>query len=355
MIEPSETRIAFFGGAASETAVAAVTRLYNAGYDVVVADHDPRESVALHDAGVPLASSRAEALEGARVVLTSCADSSDVEELYLGENGLLELMSPGMCAIDLSFSSPNLAREIHAVAAISDIEVMDAPLVNLGEKERSCIFVGGTPELQRQYAPLFPYIAESIFAQDEAGEGQLAAMIAYIALAGSIMGAVEAYSVARVSGLSANKALAVLAETSGGSRALVEYLPRAIGHDYAGHLKVSTFLEALSVALESAEELDITVPMLETAYQLYELLSVVGGDELNIQALALLYEDEETCAEYGLDWALAERLGPGDDFDDDDDEGVFGGGLFSGGGPGSGPGAGPGGGMPPLGGFYSRN
>lgn len=353
MISPEETHIAFFGGAQSTAAIDAACRLADAGFDIIAADHDPRESVALREAGIPIVSDRLEALDDTQVVLTSCRTPDDVEDLYLGDDGLLELMTPGTCAIDLSLSTPNLAREIQAVAAISEIEVLDAPVLNLGEKEDTCMFVGATPELQQQYAPLFPYLATTVFPQNAAGEGQFAAMLACIGLAGSIMGAVEATALARIAKFPENSALNVLAATSAGSRALVDYIPRALAHDFGGHLKVAEFMGVLKIALDTAESLDITVPMVETAYQLYELLSTVGGDELSIQALSLLYEDEKTCAEYGLNWELADHAS---DDDDDDDFGLddFLGGMgddFDGphghGGP-DGP-------VPPFDGFFSRN
>lgn len=355
MIGPENTRIAFFGGACSEAAIDAVCRLADAGYDIVCADHDPRESVELREAGVPIVHSRLEAVEDSQVVLTSCRTPDDVEDLYLGEDGLLELMSPGTCAIDLSVSSPSLAREIQAVAAISEIDVLDAPLLNLGEKEQACAFVGATPELQEQYAPLFPYLATNVFPQNAAGEGQFAAMLACIGLAGSIMGAVEATSLSRIAGFPESSALNVLAATSAGSRALVDYIPRSLGHDFGGRFKVSEFMGALKVALDTAESLDITIPMVETAYQLYELLSTVGGDELNIQALSLLYEDEQTCAEYGLNWELADRIG--DDDEEDDDDGFNLEDFFRGGGDGPHPGGngGPDDSIPPFSGFFSKN
>ena len=125
MISPLDTRIAFFGGAAQPAVVEAIVKLKTAGFDVVVASHDPREAPALRDAGVTFIDDRMEALLGSQVVITSLHTSADVENLYLGDEGLLELMDPGTFCIDLSVSSPRLAREIQAVAAVSDIEVLD--------------------------------------------------------------------------------------------------------------------------------------------------------------------------------------------------------------------------------------
>lgn len=352
MISPLDTRITFFGGAANPAVIGAMVKLKTAGFDLVVASHDPREAPALRDAGATFIDDRMEALLGSQVVITSLHTSADVENLYLGDEGLLELMDPGTFCIDLSFSSPRLAREIQAVAAVSDIEVLDAPIINVGEHEQPMMFVGGDPQTQELLSPLFPYLTPMVMPQESAGDGQFAAMICIIALAGSLMGAVEAVSLAHIAGFPEKNALNALASTSGGSRALVDYIPQVLRHDYSGHIDIATFLDMLDVALDIAEELEVTIPMTETAYQLYELLQAVGGEDLNIQALALLYEDEQTCADYGLDWALADGFNERDGYGLDDLLGAAG--FFDDSGRGMGPDM-PNDGPPPIDGFFSKN
>lgn len=365
MMSPLDTHIVFFGGAFNASALEAVARLADAGYEVVACDHDPREVTALEAAAIPLVSSRMQALQGADVVITSCQDPEAVEELYLGENGLLELMEPHTTAIDLSVSRPQLAREIQAMAAISELNTVDCPLVNFGEREQTVAFVGGDPAAITGIQPLLPYLATTIHMQTAPGEGQLAAVVSTIGLAGSLMGMVEAVSIARIAGLSEHSTLDALASTSAASRALVDYAPRIMGYDFTGRIMVAEFLEMLETAVEVADDLDVTLPMVETAHQLCDLLSVVGGGELNVHALALLYEDEKTCAEHGLDWALADQLyhgypcegmpGCGDDIDGFDMGFGFGAGDDAAPGhPGGCPGAG-GFPYPPLGGFFSKN
>lgn len=313
MMSPLDTRIAFFGGAANTSVIEGILKLKAAGFEVVVASHDPREAPALREAGIPFIDNRVEALMGTQVAITAMGNPGEVENIYLGDESLLELMDPGTFCIDLTFSSPRLAREIQAVAAVSDIEVVDAPLVNVGDHESPVLFVGGEKQTQELLSPLFPYLASIVMPQEAPGEGQFAAMISIIALAGSLMGAIEAFSLAHIARFPEKNALNVLASTSAGSRALVDYIPQVLQHDYSGRINVETFLEMLEVALDVAEEFEVTVPMTETAFQLCELLRAVGGEDLNIQSLALLYEDEKTCADHGLDWALAEGFhGNGD-------------------------------------------
>ena len=275
----------------------------------------------LRRARIPYVSDRMTAVNDCSFVVSSCATSADVEELYLGDGGLLEVLSEGVCCIDASFSSPRLACEIQAMAAVGDIYAVDAPVTALGEKEGSIAFVGGDEAGRGQAAPLLPFLAEKLSPQKSPGEGQMAALVAYIGLAGSLMGTIEAVSLAHIAGFPESSSIDALASTSAGSRALVDYAPKMILHDYEGKISVHGLLDALDVVLDLTEELDVTAPLVETVYQLYDLLATVGGDDLNIQALALLYEDEQTCAKFGLDWALADEEYGG--YDDEGDEGDF--------------------------------
>ena len=351
---PQDTRIAFFGGANNAAALDAVIALAKAGFDITVCDHDPREAVALRGAGVTFCSTRAEALAGRSVVLTCEAAPDDVEELFCGSDGLLEVMQPGSTAIDLSFSLPQLAREIHAMGAISDIQVFDAPLVRLGDSESTTIFVGGQGGRQSSIEPLLPHLATRVWRFDEPGEGQFAAMLAHISFAGSLMGTVESLAIARIAEFPREATLDVLASTAGASRALAEYAPRIMAGSFDGNLKVADLLQALEVVLEAADSLDVTVPMTETAAQLFDLLSTVGGEDLDVCALALLYADEQTCASHGLDWELASS----EDFDADDDGPGAGFGLgdfFEMGSPGDDDDDSESGGHFPYSGFFSKN
>lgn len=347
-VEPSGKRVVFFGGAVNPSTLEALVRLKKAGYDVVDAQHDSREAAVLREAGVPHIPDRMTAVNDCAFVVSSCATSADVEELYLGDGGLLELLGEGACCIDASFSSPRLAREIQAMAAVGDIAVVDAPITSLGEKEGSVMFVGGDEAGRERAAELLPFLADKISPQEAPGDGQMAALVACIGLAGSLMGMIEAVSLAHIAGFSESKSIDALASTSAGSRALVDYAPKTMLHDYEGKISVHRMLDALDVVLDLTEELDVTAPLVETVYQLYDLLATVGGDDLNIQALALLYEDEQTCAKFGLDWALADEeyddYEDGEDFDLEDFlRAQFGGRRSS---PGS---------LPSAGGFFSSN
>ena len=325
MFNPEETKIAFFGGANNKSAIRAVRALSDAGFQIKVGAADPRENSYLQrKTDASFYDSRSEVIRGAQIILTSCATPDDVEDLYCNEGGLLELMEKGQFAIDLSFSTPQLAREIHALGAVKDLVILDAPVINVGSKEQTVAFIGGEKEAIEALSPIFPYLAPSIYPQTKPGEGQFAAVLATITFAASIMSTVEALAIQRAAGFSNKSALKILSFTNSNSGVIHDYAHRIKSRDYSGVITVASFINSLEVVIDTAQDLDLSLPMIENCYQLFDLLSVVGGGDLNIQALALLYEDENTCKQFGLDWSLAQDFtekSSGGLFEDDDTEG----------------------------------
>ncbi len=146
--------------------------------------------------------------------------------------------TPGTFCIDLSVSSPRLAREIQAVAAVSDIGC-SMPHRLRGEGEQAVVFVAAIR--RRKHAlPLFPFFAPIVMPQEAAGDGQFAAMISIIALAGSLMGTVEDSPLRISRAFPEKNALNVPLDLGTGSRALIDYIPRVLGHDYTGRINIAT-------------------------------------------------------------------------------------------------------------------
>jgi 3-hydroxyisobutyrate dehydrogenase len=161
------------------------------------------------------------------------------------------------------------------------------------------------------------------------GAGTAVRLGSLIAMAGALMGVVESVNFASLSGVDKDHILEAMNAGSCGS-AVAGYFGRHILDEdfyFGGDLR--EFFNDLTVALDAADELDLVLPGLETAHQLYDLLVMVGGGDKGIHALALLYTDEERASKHGLNWELAQRamdvyehVGDGDDdfyYDDEDD------------------------------------
>ena len=116
------------------------------GHELVV--HDiRRESATRHlEAGATWADSPREVAEASDIVFTSLPGPTEVEAVFLGDDGILQGMSSGKVYFDLSTSTPNLIRRLHEIASVQGVQVLDAPVSGgpRGAESRNlAIWVGG--------------------------------------------------------------------------------------------------------------------------------------------------------------------------------------------------------------------
>ena len=137
--------------------------LQKAGYRLMV--HDLRRDAAAPHlaAGAVWADTVRQVAEASDVVFTSLPAPADVEEVALGEGGLLAGMRPGGAYFDLSTNAPDVVRRIHAAFAERGVHMLDAP-VSGGPRGAAtgklAIWVGGEKEVFDQYKPLLDAIGD---------------------------------------------------------------------------------------------------------------------------------------------------------------------------------------------------
>jgi 3-hydroxyisobutyrate dehydrogenase len=269
-----------------------------------------------------------QALGRYRTVVTCFRDSLDAEEAYLGRNGLLTVARHGATLIDLTLKSPQLARELQALAMVYDCHFIDAfPVLALDDSQRiDNLFVGGDRLAYRQCLPVLKALARRVSMVGQAGDGAAAGLCTVAIRAGMVMGVVEALTLARYAGLQAQAMAEIVADDELVSAPMRHLASQIVEGSFEHGATVEAFVRQLSCAIEAADELGLALPVLDTAHQLYDLLMMVGGAKKPLHSLALLYTDEAQCATQGLDWALAQRAmdvyeqAGGYYYDDPDDE-----------------------------------
>src|SRR5919106_6025039 len=156
-------RIAFIGLGNMGRHMAA--NIQKAGHEVVVHDIN-RAAADSHVAnGARFAESAAEAAQGAELILTSLPGPKQVEEVALGEGGILQGAVRGAVYADLSTSSPTLIRRIYEVFAEQDVHVLDAPVSggpNGAERATLQVMVGGDEEVYNRVRPALLGIGDKV-------------------------------------------------------------------------------------------------------------------------------------------------------------------------------------------------
>jgi 3-hydroxyisobutyrate dehydrogenase-like beta-hydroxyacid dehydrogenase len=156
------------------------TNLQRAGHDLIVNDIRPRQAETHLAAGATWAESARQVAQTADVVFTSLPTPPDVEEVALGENGLLQTMTPGKVYFDLSTNSPALIRRLHAVFAERQVHLLDAPVSGGPAGARSgrlAIWVGGNPDVFSRYRTVLDAIGDQVMYVGPIGSGTIAKLV----------------------------------------------------------------------------------------------------------------------------------------------------------------------------------
>ncbi|WP_373895086.1 NAD(P)-dependent oxidoreductase [Virgibacillus sp. CBA3643] len=283
-------KIGFIGAGVMGKSMAA--NLQNAGYPISVYTRTKEKANELVHNGATWKSSIAELAQTTDVIITMVGYPSDVEEVYFGENGILENAKAGSYVVDMTTSKPALAVEIYKKAREKNISAMDAPVSGGDVGARSgtlAIMAGGDQGTFDTVLPLFDIVGENIILQGEAGAGQHTKLANQITIASNMIGVCEAISYARKSGLDPSRVLDSITTGAAGSFSLSKLAPRMLEGDYAPGFYVKHFIKDMTIALESAQEMGLSTPGLSLSLDLYKELAEKGDNDSGTQALIKLF------------------------------------------------------------------
>lgn len=227
------------------------------------------------------------------VVFTIVGFPQDVEDIYLKPDGLVAQARPGTVLVDMTTSSPSLAKRISEAGAAKGVAVLDAPVSggDIGARNaKLSIMVGGDAATVEHVTPLFKLMGENIVRQGEAGAGQHTKMANQIAIACNMQAVCESLSYAKRAGLDPKTVLTSIGAGAAQSFALVNLGPRMLDGDFAPGFYVRHFIKDMSIALAEAERMKLDLPGLTQAKALYDRLAASGHADDGTQALFRLYD-----------------------------------------------------------------
>lgn len=286
----SKEKVAFIGIGVMGKSMAG--HLLEAGYPVSVYNRTKSKADDLVARGATWGDSPAAASVDADVVITIVGFPADVEETYFGSEGVFKTMQTGGLVIDMTTSSPVLAKRIASVASEKGIFALDAPVSggDLGAKEaRLSIMIGGDDASFERAKPLFEIMGKNIQLQGPAGSGQYTKMCNQIAIAAGMVAIAESLAFAKSAGLDSKKVLASIETGAAGSWSLSNLAPRALDGNYDPGFFVKHFIKDMGIAIESATEMGLTLPGLNLAKELYDRVAADGGADDGTHALFRFY------------------------------------------------------------------
>ncbi|MFZ7942116.1 MULTISPECIES: NAD(P)-dependent oxidoreductase [Bacillaceae] len=286
MFTPNNTVIGFIGTGVMGKSMA--RHFLSAGYSLIIYSRTKNKANDLIESGAIWVDTPKEVAEKAQVTFTMVGYPKDVEEIFLGENGLIQHGKQGSYLIDMTTSAPSLAVKIYDAARKKGIHTIDAPVSggDVGARDaKLSIMVGGEAEAFEAVRPLLEYLGTNIVYQGKPGAGQHTKMCNQIAIASNMMGVCEAIVYAERAGLNPETVLESITTGAAGSWSLSNLAPRMLNGNFEPGFYIKHFIKDMKIAIDEAERMDMDVPGLSLAKSLYDQLAEKGEENSGTQAL----------------------------------------------------------------------
>ncbi len=289
--EPGKTRVGWIGTGVMGRWMC--QHLMDRGYRATVYNRTKDRAKPLLDAGAAWADTPRQVAERSDVVFAIVGFPKDVREVFLGEQGALAGSKAGTLLVDMTTSEPSLAQEIHAAAKGKGVGSVDAPVSggDVGAKNAALsIMVGGDADAVEAVRPLLECLGKTIIHQGPPGAGQHTKMVNQILIATTMIGVCEALLYAYKANLDPTTALKSVGGGAAASWSLNNLWPRMIDRNFEPGFFVEHFLKDMRIALEEAERMNLCLPGLALAKQLYEAVRAQGYGRKGTHALLLALE-----------------------------------------------------------------
>ena len=257
--------------------------LMDAGFRLSVYNRTKSKAESLLARGAIWCDSPRACAQGQDVVITIVGYPQDVEEIYLGTEGILSNVSAGAYVVDMTTSSPILAEKIFAAAREKGIHAVDAPVTggDVGARNATLsILVGGESEDFAALQPVFSTLGNNIVHMGNAGAGQKAKACNQIAIAGALAGACEAYAYAKASGLDVEKTYQAISAGAASSFQMNHVVRRGLSGDFAPGFMLKHFGKDLAIGTETSAAYGAALPVLaQVLSEVRQLERMQEGDK----------------------------------------------------------------------------
>jgi 2-hydroxy-3-oxopropionate reductase len=265
-----------------------------AGYELIVFNRSLGKAGELAQEGAKVAGSLGEVAEESAVVITMLPGPPEVETVVAGVDGLLQGAREGMLLVDMSTSSPVLARELAQAARGLGVGMLDAPVSggDVGAIEGTLsIMVGGAEEDFERARPLFEAMGKTVNHVGGTGAGQITKAANQIVVALVMEAVSEALVLGSKAGVAPEKIIEVLSGGLAASRVLEVKGEKFANHDFAPGGKVEFHHKDLGIALAAGREYGVALPAAAMVDEMFGALKVRGRGTWDHSALITLIEE----------------------------------------------------------------
>ncbi len=251
------------------------------------------------EAGCTAASSAAEAVSGADVVITMLPAAQHVRSVF--ENDVAPNAAKGALLIDCSTIDVSSAREVGAGLNELGFDFVDAPVsggIAAAAAGTLTFMVGGTPQAFERARPFLEPMAKAVIHAGHLGAGQAAKICNNMILGATMIATCEAFALAQKLGLDLQTFFDISSKASGQSWSMTSYCPvPGVGpetpadHDYEGGFAAALMLKDLKLAADAAQSVGAYTPIGSEAEELYQRFVDRGGGNKDFSGIIKMIDD----------------------------------------------------------------
>ena len=248
------------------------SNILSAGFPLVVHNRSREKVKELVAKGAIEAFSPAEVASQVDVIFTNLPDSPDVEEVVLGNRGILSGGKPGLIFVDNSTIKPTVSRNIAKNLSEKNILALDAPVSggDIGAINGTLtIMVGGPVEALEKVRPIFEVMGKTITHIGDSGAGQIAKAANQIMVAAQMVAMGELLIFAQKAGADPTKVVEAIRGGAAQCWTLDVKPPRLFSGNRQPGFKASMQSKDLNIVMETAKEYGISLPSCAVDQQLY--------------------------------------------------------------------------------------
>ena len=268
--------------------------LLKAGFELTVWNRTASKMKEIVEQGAKAGTSPKEVAKQSQVTITMVTGPSDVEQVILGKDGVLEGMTPGSAVIDMSTISPGVSQAVASKVAGKGFSMLDAPVsgsVGVAASGALTIQVGGDAKVFEAHRDVLAAMGKNIFHVGGNGMGCYMKLVGNALMGVNMAAIAEALCLGAKAGISTEVMINVLKNTGGASAVLERRSPLILKGDYKAQFMLKLLFKDLGIALDSAAAESVPLPIVGLVRQVYAQAMAEGRGDQDFSAVAALAEN----------------------------------------------------------------
>jgi 3-hydroxyisobutyrate dehydrogenase len=263
--------------------------LQSAGHSVTVYNRTSAKAetwVAEH--GGAMATTPAEAAQGADFVMACVGNDDDLRGVCLGDTGAFAGMSKGAIFVDHTTVSAKVTAELYVASAELGLSSVDAPISGGqagAENGVLSIMCGGDQTAYDAAEPIMAAYSRICRRIGDSGAGQKTKMCNQIAIAGLVQGLSEALHFAEKAGLDGAAVVEVISQGAAGSWQMSNRYQTMLDDHFEHGFAVDWMRKDLGICLQAADETGASLPVTALVDQFYKDVQKMGGGRWDTSSL----------------------------------------------------------------------